>query len=449
MHHTFGQLGCLTTFLCWGQNLSVGQRQMVAIARAVLRQSKLVVLDEATVPRCTKQSCSSLHNFSAFQRTTTISDSDDFVGAVLRGEEVSVFVSINRIQVIVIIGMSPASAKRKASKSLVSGLVFLSTARLQSMRKPMLKFSWQFDDVLRMPLPSPLLTVSRCIKHHLWSPSDERHLNDGSLVQGLQTILDCDRIMVLAQAWGDNSDRFRRSLCKSIVRLKWCAGKTFVANKSLRKLRSGRNCWIRSTRRIASHLVQKVLEMVISLLMSLQEVWISIVICVLKLSAWLNHIAKMKYGSQGERERRFSQHVGNCWRLTWNRRIIQSCQAVNYLLYQYLKVTKHYSLLDVLHLHTCGRWSKADQEREGVFLEVFESSLSKEGRTCSRIAEDLKQLKRVQMLCLENDTVCTVEHCFVLLHLQLGIVHCLEEERLKESSYTKTFTKTRVLRITM
>lgn len=94
MHHTFGQLGCLTTFLCWGQNLSVGQRQMVAIARAVLRQSKLVVLDEATVPRCTKQSCSSLDNFSAFQRTTTISDSDDFVGAVLRGEEVSVFVSI-------------------------------------------------------------------------------------------------------------------------------------------------------------------------------------------------------------------------------------------------------------------------------------------------------------------------------------------------------------------
>ena len=236
----------------------------------------------------------------------------------------------NRIQVIVIIGMSPASAKRKASKSLVSGLVFLSTARLQSMRKPMLKFSWQFDDVLRMPLPSPSLTVSRCIKHHLWSPSDERHLNDGSLVQGLQTILDCDRIMVLAQAWGDNSDRFRRSLCKSIVRLKWCAGKTFVANKSLRKLRSGRNCWIRSTRRIASHLVQKVLEMVISLLMSLQEVWISIVICALKLSAWLNHIAKMKYESQGERERRFSQHVGNCWRLTWNRRIIQSCQAVNY-----------------------------------------------------------------------------------------------------------------------
>lgn len=102
-HDDENKLSLDSTIASGGGNLSVGQRQIIALARALVRQSKLLILDEAT-------SAIGEHSWSRLALITLNEalfgedyDTDTIIQASLRkelGPDVTVITIAHRLQTI-------------------------------------------------------------------------------------------------------------------------------------------------------------------------------------------------------------------------------------------------------------------------------------------------------------------------------------------------------------
>lgn len=101
-----GRISLETPISSGGGNLSIGQRQILALARAIVRRSKLLILDEGQFLRATGVS----HFLRAFCAATSAIDykTDTVIQSSLRnglGSDVTLFTIAHRLQTIVRTGL--------------------------------------------------------------------------------------------------------------------------------------------------------------------------------------------------------------------------------------------------------------------------------------------------------------------------------------------------------
>ena len=101
-----GRITLDTAISSGGGNLSIGQRQILALARAIVRRSKLLILDEGKLPRAT---CISHPLKTCYKATSAIDyETDTVIQTSLRhglGSDVTLLTIAHRLQTIVRMGL--------------------------------------------------------------------------------------------------------------------------------------------------------------------------------------------------------------------------------------------------------------------------------------------------------------------------------------------------------